>query len=92
MILLLSHSASTCYIEVTLHYKKLMLHVDSYVQVTIESDCDIRCTLTSFLEASQRNESSQFRTLHVQECMQVMLERDGHSEPLNGVAPVEAKS
>ena len=41
------------------------------------------------LEASQRNESSQFRTLHVQECMQVMLERDGHSEPLDRVAPVE---
>ena len=55
-------------------------------QVTIESDGDLHGALVSFLElahnASNISEAVHLRTLHIEECVEVMMQRDGHAEPL----------
>ena len=49
----------------------------------IESDTDLICALCSFKEAAEQNSSTHYRTIHVQECVEVMLERDDRLEPLH---------
>ena len=55
-------------------------------QVTIESDGDLHGALVSFLELAHNarniSEAVHLRTLHIEECVDVMMERDGRAEPL----------
>lgn len=49
----------------------------------IESDGDLHGALVSFLEvAGAGNDAVAYRTLHIEECVEVMMERDKHTEPL----------
>ena len=53
------------------------------MQVMIESDGDLHGALVSFLEvAGVGNDAVAYRTLHIEECVEVMMERDKHTEPL----------
>ena len=52
------------------------------LQITIESDSDLRCALNAFAEMSATNGPVEFRSLHAQECIEIILDRDDHSEPL----------
>ena len=53
------------------------------MQVMIESDGDLHGALVSFLEvAGAGNDTVPFRTLHIEECVEVMMQRDKHTEPL----------
>ena len=55
-------------------------------QVTIESDGDLHGALISFLElahsVSSASDAIHLRSLHIEECVQVMMQRDGRAEPL----------
>ena len=49
----------------------------------IESDGDLHGALVSFLElAGASNDAVAYRTLHIEECVEVMMERKSHTEPL----------
>ena len=48
----------------------------------IESDGDVMCALSTFKEAGEEERHKRYRTIHVQECVQVMLEGDDRLEPL----------
>ena len=51
--------------------------------MAIESDGDLQSALSSFLEVAENGFPVQFRTLHVRECIQVMLQRDDQVVPLD---------
>ena len=53
-------------------------------QVTIESDGDLHGALVSFLELahSDASDAVHLRTIHIEECVEVMMQRDGRAEPL----------
>lgn len=61
---------------------KLYLYHVLQQQVIIESDGDLRTALVSFLELSQANSAVHLRTVHIEECVEVMMLRDEHAEPL----------
>ena len=49
----------------------------------IESDGDLHGALLSFLKlAMASNDAVAYRTLHIEECVEVMMERKSHTEPL----------
>lgn len=48
----------------------------------MESDNDMRYALVSFSQATSINASVEYRTLHAKECLEVLLERGNHQEPL----------
>jgi len=50
--------------------------------VEIESDGDLQAALTSFVEVAESGLPVQFRTIHVSECMKVLLQRCDRWEPL----------
>ena len=52
------------------------------LQITIEIDSDLCCALRTFVEMSVDGRPLEHRSLHAQECTEVILERDDHSEPL----------
>ena len=52
------------------------------MQVIIESNGDLQEALVSFAEVANSNLSAQYQTLHVEECLEVMLEREDRREPL----------
>ena len=54
---------------------------DVFLQMTI--DADLRCALTSFMEVAENGLPARFRTLHAQECIEVILQRDECIEPLD---------
>ena len=56
-------------------------------QVIIESDADMQCTLCNFKEAKEEDKLAKYRTIHVQECVEVILERDDRLEPLEPRPP-----
>ena len=55
-------------------------------QVTINSDGDLHAALVSFLElahsASNASDDVHLQTLHIEECVEVMMQRDGRAESL----------
>ena len=49
----------------------------------IESDGDLHGALISFLEVARTgNNAVQYQTLHIEECVEVMMQRDKNTEPL----------
>ena len=52
------------------------------MQVIIESNGDLQEALVSFAEIANSNLPAQHWTLHVEKCLEVMLEREDRREPL----------
>lgn len=51
--------------------------------MNIESDGDLHGALVSFLEVAEvGSDAVPYRTLHIEECVEVMMQRDKHTEPL----------
>ena len=50
--------------------------------MTIESNGDLHAALISFIEAAETEKSPEYRTLHISECTEVMLQRDDRVESL----------
>lgn len=48
---------------------------------------DVQCALSNFKEAREEEKLVKYSTIPVQECTEVMLERDDHMEPLNPRPP-----
>jgi len=57
-------------------------YICTILQITIESDADLSLALRTFAEMSETNSPMEFRSLHALECIEVVLDRDDHSEPL----------
>ena len=60
--------------------------------MAIESDGDLRGALTSFLEVAQNDLSVEFRTIHVHECIEVLLQRADRVEPLEPRLPSKIRN
>ena len=50
--------------------------------MVIESDGDLSTALASFIEVAGSNLPPKFRTIHISECTEVMLQQDDRCEPL----------
>ena len=50
--------------------------------MVIESDGDLRAALASIVEVAGSDLPHKFRTIHISECTEVMLQRDDRCEPL----------
>ena len=62
------------------HVYKIIINA---IQVMIESDGDLHGALVSFLEVAEAgSDAVPYRTLHIEECMEVMMQRDKYVEPL----------
>ena len=49
----------------------------------IESDGDLHGALVSFLEVAEAgSDAVPYQTLHIEKCVEVMMQRDKHVEPL----------
>ena len=55
--------------------------------MAIESDGDLRAALTSFAEVAADCLPVKYRTFHVRECVEILLQRDARVEPLELQAP-----
>lgn len=52
------------------------------MQITIESNADLSLALKTFAEMSVTNSVVEFRSLPALECIEVVLDCDDHSKPL----------
>ena len=57
------------------------------VLVAVESDGDLRTALTSFADVAAGCLPVKYRTFHVRECMEVLLQRDDRVELLKPQLP-----
>ena len=55
---------------------------NNYLQVPIESDKDAKSALVAFREAQETGSDVEYHTIHIEECVEVVLERANHKEPL----------
>ena len=53
-----------------------------YSQVTMESDRDVQEALTAFVDAAKQQTDVKYCTIHVKECVVILLQRSNRAEPL----------
>ena len=83
---LISYSYITTAIAIK-HYNYIAIYVIFalwyHKQVTIESDGDLHGALIELAHSvSSASDAIHLRSLHIEECVQVMMQRDGCAEPL----------
>ena len=64
------------------HVYKIII-INAIQVMKIESDRDLHGALVCLLEVAEAgSDAVSYRTLHIEECVEVMMQRDKHVEPL----------